>query len=396
MRADDANGLIDYGLISKGAIAVQDGKIVWVGETQDIQDAVDTNQVKTLDCQGRLVTPGLIDCHTHLVYGGDRTKEFELRLNGATYSEIAAAGGGIVSTVAATRASTEDELFDSAKNRLATFMAEGVTTVEIKSGYGLDLDNELKMLSVARKLGEQLPINVTTTFLGAHTTPPEYKDNSDAYIDLVCDQMIPAVAAKGLADSVDAFCENIAFSAQQVQRVFQAAQKHGLAIKLHAEQLSDQKGAVLAASMGAQSVDHIEFLNEVDVAAVKASGTIAVLLPGAFYFLRETQLPPIPALRQHKVPMAIASDSNPGSSPVSSLLLMLSMACTLFKLTPAEALASVTRNAAKALGLDHQIGTLEVGKHADMVLWNTTDPAALSYRIGDNPCQTVMFKGSVR
>ena len=385
-----------FGLLDNAAIAVSQGDIVWIGASSDISKEQFAACTTQLDCQGRLVTPGLIDCHTHLVYGGDRANEFEMRLNGATYEEIARAGGGIVATVSATRAASEESLFESAQRRLQSFLDEGVTTVEIKSGYGLDIENEVKMLRVARRLGKQLPVDVVTTFLGAHATPPEFKGKNDDYIDFICDQIMPAVAQENLADSVDAFCENIAFSTQQVERVFAQAKKYSLPIKLHAEQLSDQKGAVLAAKMGALSVDHIEFLAPDDVAALKQNNTVAVLLPGAFYFLGETQLPPIDALREQQVPIAIASDSNPGSSPVSSLLLMLNMACTLFKLTPEESLTGVTRNAAKALGIDSRVGTLECGKAANMVLWNLDNPAELSYRIGHNPCHTVMYKGQIR
>ncbi len=394
--AADAPGAASYGLIANGAIAIQGERIVWLGNSSDAEPVALAKPHKAVDCGGKLVTPGLIDCHTHLVYAGDRAHEFELRLNGASYADIAANGGGIVSTVAATREADENDLFNLAKARLASFMAEGVTTVEIKSGYGLNLDTELKMLRVAQRIGRELPIDVTTTFLGAHTLAPEFQHNADAYIDHVCTHMIPAVAAQKLADSVDAFCENIAFTPAQVHRVFTTAQKHGLAIKLHAEQLSDQKGAIMAATLGAQSVDHIEYLSPQDVPVLAANNTVAVLLPGAFYFLRETQLPPITALREHNVPIALASDHNPGSSPVSSLLLMLNMACSLFRLTPVEALAGITCNAAKALGLDAQVGTVQVGKLANLVLWDAHDPASLSYRIGHNPCVRTLYRGQLR
>jgi len=389
-------GSVAFGVAKGDAIAVKNGKIDWIGNYSEISKEQLSQCQQLHDCQGKLVTPGLIDCHTHLVYGGNRAKEFELRLNGASYSEISKAGGGISSTVAATRTSSRDALLNDAKLRLQSFIDEGVTTIEIKSGYGLDIENEIKMLSVARELGQQLPIDVVTCFLGAHATPVEFKGDNERYIDHVCDHIMPAVIANDLADSVDAFCENIAFSTEQVAKVFRKAKEYGLPIKLHAEQLSDQKGAVMAAKMGALSVDHIEYLHEGDVKTLSDNQTVAVLLPGAFYFLGETQLPPIDALRKYSVPIAIASDSNPGSSPVGSLLLMLNMACTLFKLTPEESLAAVTRNAAKALGIDSQVGTLELGKKANMVLWKTDNPAELSYKIGHNPCHTVMYHGAIR
>lgn len=385
-----------YGLLETAAIAVKGDRICWIGKSHDITEEQRSQCKQQVDCEGKLITPGLIDCHTHLVYAGHRANEFEMRLNGASYSDIANAGGGIISTVKATRESSEEALLLLAKERLQAFLSEGVTTVEIKSGYGLDLDNELKMLKVARRLGVDLPVDVVTTFLGAHATPPEFSGEKDAYIDYLCEEVLPAVVKQNLADSVDAFCENIGFSTEQVERVFNVAKQHGLTIKLHAEQLSDQKGALMAAKMGALSVDHIEYLAQEDVIALKQNGTVAVLLPGAFYFLGETTLPPIKALRQHAVPIAIASDSNPGSSPVSSLLLMLNMASTMFKLTPEESLAGVTRNAAKALGIDDDVGTLEVGKVANIVLWNLTDPAELSYRIAHNSCEKVMYRGRLR
>ena len=382
-----------YGLIEEGAIGIVGEKIAWVGRACDVPKEQYAHCPQQIDCNGLVVSPGLIDCHTHLVYGGERINEFEMRLNGASYSEISLAGGGIASTVAATRSSDEDALFESAANRLQSFLGEGVTTVEIKSGYGLDLANELKMLRVARRLGQELAVDVSTSFLGAHAVPEEYKGQSDDYIDYLCADILPAVAAENLADAVDAFCENIAFSVQQVKQLFTHASRYGLPLKLHAEQLSDSKGAVMAAEMGALSVDHIEYLAEDDVSVLKQHGTVAVLLPGAFYFLGETKLPPIMALRANAVPIAISSDANPGSSPVSSLLLMLNMACTLFKLTPEESLAGVTRNAAKALGLGSEVGTLEVGKLGNLVLWDVKNPAELSYRIGHNPCQKVMYRG---
>ena len=382
-----------YGLIEAGAVAVAGGEIAWVGSAADAPDDAVRACPRVVDCAGQLVTPGLIDCHTHLVYGGNRAREFEMRLEGASYEDISRAGGGINSTVRETRAADEDALVAAALPRLRRLMADGVTTIEIKSGYGLDTETELKMLRAARRLGVANPVTVATTFLGAHALPPEYDGRADAYIDLVCDEMIPAVAAAGAADAVDAFCETIGFSPQQVERVFRAAAAHGLPVKLHAEQLSDQGGAALAARHGALSADHLEYLSDKDAKVLAERGTAAVLLPGAFYFLRETKQPPLAALRDHGAAIAIASDSNPGSSPVVSLLLMLNMACTLFRMTPEEALAGVTRNAARALGMADRIGTVEVGKRADLVRWRVADPAELAYRIGDNPSAAVMFGG---
>ncbi len=396
MSEVDNTARVPYGLIVNGAIAVAGEKICWIGKSDDIPREQRSRCPQQIDCEGQLLTPGLIDCHTHLVYGGDRVNEFEMRLNGASYTDISNAGGGIVATVKATRESTQEALLISAKARAESFLKEGVTTLEIKSGYGLDLENEVKMLRVAHCLADELPVDVVTTFLGAHTTPQEFAGADDDYIDYLCDEVLPAVMAEKLVDNVDAFCEHIAFSSDQVERVFNAAKHHGLPIKLHAEQLSDQKGARMAAKMGALSVDHIEYLEPNDVVTLKTHGTIAVLLPGAFYFLSETKLPPIDALREHEVPIAIASDSNPGSSPVSSLLLMMNMACAFFKLTPEESLAGVTVNAARALGVDCDVGTLEVGKIANLVLWNLSNPAELSYRIGHNPCQQVMYRGVLR
>ncbi len=384
-----------YGLIENGAVAISNGKISWVGVTEDLPGEPFDSCSDKLDCNGRLITPGLVDCHTHIVYGGNRASEFEKRLKGASYEEIARAGGGIISTVSATRAASEDELFGQALVRVEGLLSEGVTTLEIKSGYGLNVEDELKMLRVARRLDKQVPANIVTSFLGAHALPPEYAARSDDYIDLVCEQALPAAVAEELVDAVDAFCEGIAFSPQQVERVFDVARGHNLPVKLHAEQLSDLKGAVMAAQHGALSVDHLEYLDPEDVPVLSQNGTVAVLLPGAFYCLRETMLPPIKALRENNVPIALASDSNPGSSPVGSLLLMLNMACTLFRMTPEETLVGVTRNGAKALGIEDKTGTLEIGKNADMVLWDATDPAELSYRIGGNPCKRVMILGRV-
>ncbi|MEX0873058.1 MAG: imidazolonepropionase, partial [Aquisalimonadaceae bacterium] len=371
-----------YGAIEDAAIAVTGGRIAWVGPRSELPD---DDAVETRTLGGRWVTPGLVDCHTHLVFGGDRAEEFEQRLQGASYEDIARAGGGILSTVRATREADEQSLFDSAARRLDQLISEGVTTVEIKSGYGLDTENELKMLRVARRLGAELPVSVKTTCLAAHALPPEYRGRADAYIDLVCNEIIPAAANAGLADAVDAFCERIAFSAEQTERVFQAARKAGLAIKLHAEQLSDQGGAALSARYQGLSADHLEWVSEDGVRAMAEAGTVAVLLPGAFYALRETRLPPIEMLRQHRVPMAIATDANPGTSPALSLRLMINMACTLFRMTPEEALRGVTCNAASALGLADQCGTLEAGKQADFAVWDIASPAELAYWIGGNP-----------
>jgi imidazolonepropionase len=376
----------DYGAIEDGALAIEGGRIAWVGRRADLPPGAAR---QTKDGGARWMTPGLIDCHTHLVFGGERWREFALRLEGASYEAIAQAGGGIVATVAATRAASEDALFAGAARRLRPFLAEGVTTVEVKSGYGLDLAGELKMLRVARRLGRELPVDVRATFLGAHALPPEYKGRQSAYVDLVADEMIPAVARDGLADAVDAFCERIAFTAEETERVFAAAKAAGLPVKLHADQLSDGGGAALAASYEALSADHLECTTEAGVEAMAAAGTVAVLLPGANYFLRESRKPPIELFRRHGVPMAVASNCNPGSSPALSLLLMLSMVCTLFRLTPEEALAGVTRNAAKALGLADR-GVLAPGKRADAVLWEIAHPAELAYWIGGNPCREVI------
>ena len=382
-----------FGLIENGVISVSDGKLNWVGEARDFPSDILSSCSDKVDCNGRLVTPGLIDCHTHLVYGGNRAREFEMRLNGASYEEISRAGGGIVSTVSATRAASEDDLFDQALPRVEGLIKEGVTSIEIKSGYGLNVEGELKMLRVARRLDQHFSARIVTSFLGAHALPAEFSDRSDEYIEMVCREMLPAAVSEDLVDAVDAFCENIAFSVSQVEKVFNAAAEHNLRVKLHAEQLSDLKGAVMAAKHNALSVDHLEYLDPDDVPVLANNGTVAVLLPGAFYCLRETKLPPVEALRRDHVPIALASDSNPGSSPVGSLLLMLNMACTLFRMTPEEALAGVTRNGASALGLDDSVGTLEVGKTADMVLWDVVDPAELSYRIGGNPCRQIMSQG---
>jgi imidazolonepropionase len=390
MKAGSADG---FGAIHNGALALKDGRIAWIGPAADLPKDGIGKHTAVHDVAGGWITPSLIDCHTHLVYGGDRTHEFELRLNGASYEEIARAGGGIRSTVTATRAASEDDLLAQSEKRLKPLLAEGVATLEIKSGYGLDLDNELKTLRVARRLGEKYPVRICTTLLAAHALPPEYAGNADGYIDLVCHEIIPAAKAAGLADAVDAFCENIGFTPEQTRRVFEAAKQHGLPVKLHAEQLSNLHGAALAASFNALSADHLEHLDEAGAQAMAKAGTVAVLLPGAFYVLRETKLPPIDLLRRHGVAMAVSTDCNPGTSPVTSLLLMLSMACTLFRLTPAEALAGATREAARALGLASDTGTLEVGKTADFTLWDIERPAALAYRVGHNPLRQAVYRG---
>lgn len=372
--ADDALGLID-----NGVVAAKDGRIVYAGPADDAPTATGTVH----DCGGRLITPGLIDCHTHLVHGGNRANEWAMRLAGASYEEIARAGGGIVSTMRATREASEAELVASALPRLDALIAEGVTTIEIKSGYGLSTDDELKMLRAARALAGHRNIRVEPTFLGAHALPPEYKGDDDAYIDLVVDEMIPAAAP--LATAVDAFCEGIGFSPAQCTRVIEAAKAHGLAVKLHAEQLSALHGSALAARHGALSADHLEHATDDDVRAMAEAGTVAVLLPGAYYFMRETKLPPIEAMRCHGTRIALATDNNPGTSPTTSLLLMLNMGATLFGLTVVEALRGVTVNAAAALGLGAEIGTLEAGKACDLAIWDVSDPAELVYRIGFNP-----------
>jgi imidazolonepropionase len=381
-----------YGMIRNAAIAVKEDRIAWIGITEQLPNSLKDSNITTHDGGGRWVTPGLIDCHTHLIYGGDRAEEFELRLTGVSYDKIARRGGGIRSTVTATRNTSEENLLNSAAKRLQYFLNEGVTGIEIKSGYGLDTETELKMLRVARKLGKKHPIEVSTSYLGAHTLPPEY-DNSDNYIDWLCKQMLPLIAEQELADAVDVFCESIGFNLPQTEKLFQAAVALELPIKAHVEQLTNMGGSALAARYNALSVDHLEHLDKPGVAAIQSSGSVAVLLPGAFYFLRETKPPPIEQLRDAGVPMAIASDCNPGSSPATSLLLMMNMACTLFRLTPAEALTGVTRHAAQALGWQNKLGTLKVGKQADFVLWDINHPAELAYGIGHNPCAKVIKRG---
>ncbi|MFQ5959418.1 MAG: imidazolonepropionase [Alphaproteobacteria bacterium] len=382
-----------YGAIENAALAVAGGRIAWLGPMGDLPAAPGVCAGEVYDAERRWITPGLIDCHTHLVYAGDRAAEFELRLEGASYEEIARAGGGILSTVKATRVASEGRLFEGTLPRIAALQAEGVTTVEIKSGYGLDRDTEIKMLRAARRLGDELPATVRTSFLGAHALPPEFEGRSGDYIDFVCGEVLPEVHRQGLADAVDAFCERIGFTLDETERLFAAARALELPVKLHAEQLSDQGGAQLAARFGALSADHLEYLSEDGARAMAAAGTVAVLLPGAFYFLRETRAPPVDLLRRHGVAIAVATDANPGSSPVGSILLMLNMACTLFRLTPEEALAGVTRNAARALGLGDSHGTLEPGKVADFAIWTIERPAELAYRIGVNPIAAVVKGG---
>lgn len=385
-----AEGSVPYGLIEDGAIAVSDGQIVWTGPRAELP--ADNSKWEMQDLGGRLVTPGLIDCHTHIVFGGNRAMEFEMRLNGASYEEVARAGGGIVSTMSATRAASLEELVQGALPRLDTLISEGVTAVEVKSGYGLDRETELNMLRAARRLGELRPVQVKTTFLGAHATPAEYKGRDDAYIDEVCIPALHAAYAEGLVDAVDGFCENIAFSPAQIERVFKVAKELGLPVKLHAEQLSHQGGTALAAQYGALSVDHVEYATEEDAKAMAASASVAVILPGAFYTIRETQAPPIEHFRTHGVPMALATDCNPGSSPLTSLLLTMNMGCTLFRMTPEEALVGVTRNAAKALGLARR-GQISAGMRADLAIWDVETPGELAYRIGFNPLHTRIYEG---
>lgn len=371
-------------VIDNGMIAAKDGRIVYAGPASDFDGP-------TIDLNGRLVTPGLIDCHTHLVFAGNRANEFKLRLDGATYEEIARAGGGILSTVTATRMASEADLIAAALPRLDALLASGVATIEIKSGYGLTLEDELKMLHAAKALEQHRPIRVITTLLGAHALPPEYKDRPDDYIDAVCNEMIPA--AVGLAAAVDVFCEGIGFSPAQTERVFKAAKAHGLRVKLHAEQLSNLHGAALAARYGALSADHLEHLDADGIAALRDSGTVATVLPGAFYFMRETIKPPIEALRAEGVAMAIATDCNPGTSPLTSILMAMNMAATLFRMTVDECLAGVTTNAAQALGLSHEIGSLEAGKSCDLAIWDCEQPADLVYFVGFSPLNARVFQG---
>ncbi len=379
-----------FGAIRDGAIGIAGERIAWVGAERDLPR--DAAAGRSLHARGAWATPGLIDCHTHLVYAGNRADEFAARLDGATYADIAQAGGGIKATVGATRAASDDELVAASRPRLFALAGEGVTTVEIKSGYGLDTANECRQLRAARRVAADVGVAVRTTLLAAHAVPAEFAGRADDYIDLVCRETIPAAAAAGLADAVDAFCETIGFTPTQTRREFAAARAHGLPVKLHADQLSDTGGAALAAQFGALSADHLEYASAAGVAAMARAGTVAVLLPGAFYALRETRVPPIAVMRAHGVPMAVATDCNPGTSPVTSLLLMLNMACTLFRLTPAEALAGVTRHAARALGLTDR-GSLAVGQRADIVLWDIASPTELCSRIGGNPCLDIVRAG---
>lgn len=382
-----------YGVREDAAFAIHDGRIVWIGAEHALPDA---DVRDTLDAGGAWITPGFVDAHTHLVYAGDRSREFEQRLEGATYEEIARAGGGILSTVRATRAASDEHLLALGIRRAERLRAEGVTTLEIKSGYGLDLETEMRALRIARTIGERCDLTVRTTYLGAHALGPEFVGRPDAYIDYVCGAVLPQIARAGLADRVDAFCETIAFTPAQTARFFDAARACGLGITLHADQLSDSGGAEVAARYGAQSADHLEYTSDDGVAALAAAGTVAVLLPGAFYVLREKQLPPIAALRAAGVPIALATDSNPGTSPIESILLILNLACTLFRLTAAEALAGITRCGAQALGLGHEIGTLTCGKYADFTLWDIDHPAQLAYAIGVNPARAVYRRGRLR
>ncbi|WP_334164134.1 imidazolonepropionase [Phenylobacterium sp.] len=385
-----APGQPGLGEVGDGLVAARGGRIVYAGPAAD---APSLDPADTVDCDGRWITPGLIDPHTHLVHAGDRAHEFELRLAGASYEEIARAGGGIVSTVRATRAASEADLVAQSLPRLDALIAEGVTTVEVKSGYGLSTEHELKQLRAARALADRRPVRIATTFLGAHALPPEFAGDADGYIDVVCREMLPAVAEAGLADAVDAFCEGIGFTPAQTRRVFEAARALGLPVKLHAEQLSNLNGAALAAEFAGLSADHLEHLDDAGIAAMRAAGMAAVLLPGAFYFLRDTKLPPVEALRAARVPMALATDCNPGTSPLTSILLVLNMGATLFRLTVEECLLGVTRHAAHALGLGAEVGTLEPGKACDLAIWDVERPAELVYRMGFNPLHARVWRG---
>ena len=378
------------GAVETGLIAAADGRILYAGPEAD---APSLSATEIRSCEGRWITPGLVDCHTHIVHGGDRAVEWEMRLSGAYYEEIARAGGGIISTMRATRSASEEELVAMALPRVDALIAEGVTSIEIKSGYGLDLDSEMRMLRAARRVGADRHVNVATTFLGAHALPPEYADNSDGYIDLICTEWLPKIASEGLADAVDAFCEGIGFSRAQTEKVFQAAKQLGLPVKLHAEQLSNLYGTALAAEYGALSADHLEYLDDSGITAMKAAGTVATLLPGAFYFTGESKLPPVAALRDAGVPIALATDCNPGTSPLTSLLLTMNMGATLFGLTVEECIVGVTRNAARALGRSNEVGTLEPGKRCDLAIWDIESPAELVYRMGFNPLYARVWSG---
>ncbi|MFT7438504.1 MAG: imidazolonepropionase [Polaribacter sp.] len=380
--------------LQTGAIACKDGLISLISPMDKLGDTHSNLATKVIDLEGKCLTPGLIDCHSHLVFGGNRAEEFNLRLQGQSYEQIAKQGGGIMSTVNHTRAATEQQLEHDARSRLALLVSDGVTSIEIKSGYGLTFKDEEKMLRVARRLGDTSPVTVTTTFLGAHALPPEYTNNRSGYLDLVCKEMLPKLHAQGLIDSVDAFCESIAFSVDEVEQVFQAATDLGLPVKLHAEQLSNSGGAELAAKYHALSADHLEYLDETGVQAMAASGSVAVLLPGAFYMLRETQKPPVQLLRDYQVPIALATDINPGSSPVLSARLMMVLGCQEFGLTPEEALRGMTINAAKALGKSDSVGSLQIGKAADLAIWDVQQPFELAYWLGGNKAESVIKAGS--
>jgi imidazolonepropionase len=384
-------GMPGLGLVEKGALAIENGKIAYAGPEADLPAAL--NKAETIDLEGRWITPGLIDCHTHLIYAGNRAHEFELRLRGASYEEIARAGGGIVSTVKQTREADQAELVRQALPRLDALIAEGATTVEIKSGYGLDLENEAKALRAARQLGVERPVTIRTTFLGAHALPTEAKGDKTAYIQSIVKTMLPEIAKENLADAVDAFCEGIAFSPEEVTQVFEAAAALNLPVKLHADQLSNLRGAMLAAKFKALSADHLEHTDEAGAAAMGKAGTVAVLLPGAFYFMRDTRQPPIALFRQYGVPMAVSTDSNPGTSPLTSILMSMNLAATLFRLSVDECIAGVTREAARALGLGDDIGTLDVGKSADLAIWDIERPAELVYRMGFNPLYKRIWRG---
>ena len=395
MNESERNAL-PYGEIANGGVAISGDRIAWVGAMSELSSRFREDAASILDAKGRWVTPGLIDCHTHLVFAGNRAREFEMRLQGASYEEIARGGGGIASTVKATRRATDEELFSGASKRLSTLQSFGVTTVEVKSGYGLDVETELRMLRVARRLGTEHPVAVRTTFLGAHALAPEYVADRSGYIDLICETMIPKVMDEGLADGIDAFCEGFAFTPDECERIFAAGTQYGLPIRVHADQLSDSGGAALAARVGAVSADHLEYASEAGIEAMAKSGTNAVLLPGAFYFLGEEQAPPVDVLRSQGVSIAIATDLNPGSSPINSPLIAMNMACVLFGLNPEEALCGMTRNAAKVLGMSGDRGVLREGSCADLVLWDIDHPSELSYWIGPNPCGTVVQAGVLK